>query len=195
MRTKAYVDADCEAEVIVSPDAHVGNVMNKASKPRLQWVGPEAIKSIWHSGKEYCVALGATFLAALICFPLGSYLDDSLAYVMFLVAVTVTTWYGGVGPSCMAVVLGGVIANWFFIHPRYTLSLTGPVDQVGLAVYVTISFALVGFMQTWRWSWEKTEQMAQDLRNELDRHKQTDEEPAHLKPTADPPQSQRKHQL
>lgn len=152
--------------------------------PRL---AKRVIPSIAQRGIEYGVAIGATLLAFLLRFSLDAYLGDRLAYAAFLVAIAVTTWHGGIGPSLVAVVLGGLIANWVFIHPSYALSFTDLEDQAGIAVYVTISFALVGFVQTWRWAWRKTEEMTQELRMEMDHHRQTENEPAHVESTKSAP--------
>jgi K+-sensing histidine kinase KdpD len=146
-------------------------------------------------GKEYGVAIGATLLAFLLRLSLDSYLNDRLAHAAFLVAIAVTTWYGGIGPSLLAVLLGGLIANWVFLRPHYTFSFTDLEDQAGIAVYLTVSFALVGFAQTWRWAWKKTEEMTQELRMEMDRHRQTEEEPAHMESTGSISASQRQHRL
>lgn len=146
-------------------------------------------------GKEYGVALGATLLAFLLRWSLDSYLDDRLAYAAFLVAIAVTTWYGGIGPSLVAVVLGGMIANLVFLHPRYTFGLKDLEDQAGIAVYLTVSFALVGFAQTWRWAWRRTEEMTSELRMEMDRHRQTEEEPRHVRSTESTPASQHEQRL
>lgn len=151
--------------------------------------------SIPQRGKEYGIALGATLLAFLLRLSLDSYLNDRLAHAAFLVAIAVTTWYGGIGPSLLAVLLGGLIANWVFLHPRYTFSFTDLEDQAGIAVYLTVSFALVGFAQTWRWAWKKTEEMTQELQLEMDRHRQTGEEPAHMGSTKSTPASQHQHRL
>ncbi len=147
-------------------------------------------------GKEYGIAFGTTFLAFLLRFSLDAYLgDDRLAYAAFLIAIAVTTWYGGIGPSLVAFVLGGLIANWVFIHPRYTLSFTDLEDQAGIAVYLTVSFAMVGFAQTWRWAWKKTEEMTQELRMEMDRRRQFEEEREHVESTESMPASQREHRV
>ncbi|MGE3977620.1 MAG: DUF4118 domain-containing protein [Nitrospira sp.] len=153
------------------------------------------IPPIPQRGKEYGVAIAATLLAFLLRLSLDAYLGDRLAYAAFLVAIAVTTWYGGIGPSLVAVVLGGLIANCVFLHPRYTLSFTDLEDQAGIAVYLTVSFALVGFAQTWRWAWRKTEEMTQELRMEMDRHRQTEGEPAHVESTESAPASQRQRRL
>lgn len=146
-------------------------------------------------GKEYGVAVGTTFLAFVLRLSLDSYLDDRLAYAAFLVAIAVTTWYGGTGPSLVAVLLGGLIANWVFIHPRYALSFKDLEDQAGIAVYLTVSFALVGFAQTWQWAWRKTEEMTQELRMEMERHRPTEDEPLRVEPTESTPASQRERRL
>lgn len=146
-------------------------------------------------GKEYGVAVGATFLALALRLPLDPYLGERLAYAAFLVAIAVTTWYGGIGPSLVAVLLGGLIANWVFVHPRYALSFTDLEDQAGIAVYLTVSFALVGFAQTWRWAWKKTEEMTQELRMEMDRHRPSDDEPGHVESAQSTSASERKGRL
>lgn len=145
--------------------------------------------------KEYGVAIGATFLAFVLRLSLDSYLDDRLAYVAFLVAIAVTTWYGGIGPSLVAVVFGGLIANWTFVDPRYAFSFTDLEDQAEIAVYLTVSFALVGFAQTWQWAWKKTEEMTHELRMEMDRHRSTENEPLHVESTDCTPAAQRERRL
>ncbi|BFU89217.1 MAG: hypothetical protein NTAFB01_04040 [Nitrospira sp.] len=160
--------------------------------PRL---AKRVIPSIAQRGIEYGVAIGATLLAFLLRLSLDAYLGDRLAYAAFLVAIAVTTWHGGIGPSLVAVVLGGLIANWVFIHPPYALSFMDLEDQAGIAVYVTISFALVGFVQTWRWAWRKTEEMTQELRMEMDHHRQTENELVHSESTEGASASQRQRRL
>jgi K+-sensing histidine kinase KdpD len=146
-------------------------------------------------GKEYGIAIGTTLLAFLLRLSLNSYLEDRLAYTVFLVAIAVTTWYGGIGPSLVAVVLGGLIANWVFIHPSYALSFTDLEDQAGIAVYLTVSFALVGFAQTWRWAWRKTEEMTYELRMEMERSRRSEEESTYSGSRESIPTSQREHRL
>lgn len=143
----------------------------------------------------YSLALGTTLLAFLLRLSLDSYLDDRLAYAAFLVAIAVTTWYGGIGPSLVTAVLGGLIANWVFISPRYAFSFTHLEDQAGIAVYLTVCFALVGFAQTWRWAWKKTEEMTQELQMKMDRHRRTEEKVPQVGSTEGASASQRQRRL
>ena len=145
--------------------------------------------------EEYGIAVCATLLAFFLCLSLGAYLEENLSYSAFLVAIVVTTRYGGIGPSLVAVVLGGIIANWAFISPRYALSFTGLAEQAGVVIYLTISFALVGVAQTWRWAWKKTEEMTSELRMEIDRHRQTEEAAAYVGSMESTPASQHEQGL
>ena len=145
--------------------------------------------------KEYGIAVGATLLAFFLRLSLDSYLEDRLAYAAFLVAIAVTTWYGGIGPSLVAVILGGLIANWVFVPPRYSLSFTGLADQAWIIIYLTVSFALVGIAQTWRWAWKRTEDMTSELRREMDRHRPGEEESTHSGSRENILTSQREHRL
>ncbi len=160
--------------------------------PRL---GQERIRSTPQWGNEYGVAIGATLLAFLLRLSIDSYLEDRLAYAAFLVAIAVTTWYGGIGSSLVAVVLGGLIANWVFVRPSNTLSISELEDQAGIAVYMTISFALVGFAQTWRWAWKRTEEMTSELRMEMDRHRRAEEALARVGSKESPSASQHERRL
>ena len=145
--------------------------------------------------KGYGIALFATAFAFLLRLSLDSYLGERLAYASFLIAIAVTTWYSGLGPSLMAVALGGLLANWIFIQPRYSFDFGDLEDQAGIAVYLTVSFALVGFAQTWRWAWKRTEEMTSELRMEMDRHRRTEEVLTHAGSIESTSASQHEHRL
>jgi K+-sensing histidine kinase KdpD len=171
------------------------DMMDKDAKqpPRLAKRG---IPPRLQRAKEYGIAVCATLLAFFLRLSLDAYLvEDHLVYSAFLVAIAVTTWYGGIGPSLVAVVSGGLIANWVFIPPRYSLSFTGLADQAGIIIYLTVSFAMVGVAQTWRWAWKRTEDMTLELRMEMDSHRRTEEVPTHVGSTGNTSASQQKHRL
>lgn len=100
--------------------------------------------------KEYGVAIGTTVAAVLVRFSLDPYLGVHLPYVTFFVAVAVTTWYGGLGASLTAVILGGLVSVWFFTPPRQSLLIVGLMHQVGFATYFMVSLTFVGFGQALR---------------------------------------------
>lgn len=118
--------------------------------------------------REYGMALGTTLVALLVRFVLDPFLGDHLPYVTFFVAVAITTWYGGWGASLTAVVLGGLLSNWFFMPPRYSLYLVEVHHQVGYAMYFLVSFTFVGFGQALRRSRQQAEAAMMQLRQEID---------------------------
>lgn len=181
LRTEDHVEHDQiepslrEALASASAGESVGvDLKLPAYRAEGRWIKPDL-----NLGKQYGIAAISTLAAFLLRLSIDSFLGDDVAYVTFILAVTLTTWYGGLGASIMAAILGALLTNWFFIHPRYEFSLTGPVDQAGMAVYVTVCFALVGFIQTWGWAWKKTDEMTEQLRQEMSRHEGTEESSAH----------------
>jgi len=139
----------------------------------------------------YGIAIVSILTAFLVRWSLDSYLNDALPHATFLIAVAITSWYGGMGPSLLAIVLGGAISNWFFVQPRYQFALTGLLDQVGMVLYLAVGFATIGFIQTLRWAWQKTEEMAKDLQSKIANINLTEKQPSHVGPTASKPVSQR----
>ena len=81
----------------------------------------------------------AGYLAAVVviaaawgfCALLRPWIDPNFL-VVFLFAVVVCAWYGGLGPGVAASVLAVLAANWFFMAPTGRLSLRGPGDVVKL---------------------------------------------------------------
>ncbi|CUS33284.1 membrane hypothetical protein [Candidatus Nitrospira nitrosa] len=107
--------------------------------------------------KQYGIAFGSIVTAILLRFIAEPYIGDSLPFVTFLLAVVVTTWWGGVGPSLMALILGGLLWNWFFVNPRYAFGMGNHVDQAGMAIYLTTGAAVIWYVQIWRWAWKQSE--------------------------------------
>ncbi|HMS82330.1 MAG TPA: DUF4118 domain-containing protein [Nitrospira sp.] len=116
--------------------------------------------------RQYGIALGSTLIAFLICIIAVSYLGDTLPFMIFLVAIAVTTWCGGIGASLTVLILGALLWNWFFVNPRYAFTMGSHVDQAGMTVYLTTGIAIIGYFQTWRWAWKQSKEMTEGLHRE-----------------------------
>jgi PAS domain S-box-containing protein len=114
--------------------------------------------------KEYGVAIGTTVAALLVRFSLDPYLEDHLPYITFFIAVAVTTWYGGLGASLLAVILGGLASNWSFMSPRHSFYIVGVMYQVGYVTYFMVSLAFVALGQALRRARLRTERANLALR-------------------------------
>lgn len=123
----------------------------------------------------YGFALVCLLVAFLVRWSLDVYLNDALPYATFILACIIIAVYCGVPASLIAVALGGLCSNLFFVNPRYELSLTGLLDRAGMAIYLTISLAAIGLIQTWRWAWRKTEMLTRDLNHQMTTKSSTNE--------------------
>jgi K+-sensing histidine kinase KdpD len=92
----------------------------------------------------YAVALAATVAVVVLRLLLSRLLGDSAYFFPFVIAVTVSAWYGGLKPGLLSTVLGALAAIFFFVPPYYTLQISDPKVATGLVFFVianvTISF-------------------------------------------------------
>jgi PAS domain S-box-containing protein len=80
--------------------------------------GDEMPKSSLRSALRYGIAPMSVALATAIRLALDPLLGDRFPFLAFIVAIGVTTWYGGLGPSLLAVALSWLAADHFLLHPR-----------------------------------------------------------------------------
>jgi PAS domain S-box-containing protein len=57
---------------------------------------------------------------------------------LFLVAVTISAWYGGLIPAILSMLFSLLLADYFFIQPYFTFSPKGNVDLVSLVTLLTV---------------------------------------------------------
>lgn len=57
----------------------------------------------------------------------------AVPFISFFPAVAMATWYGGLGPGVLTVVLSAAVANWFFIEPvhSWTIATFGDIAALG----------------------------------------------------------------
>jgi PAS domain S-box-containing protein len=109
-------------------------------------------------------AIIATAIALACRLALDPFLGDQLPYVTFFVAIAFTTWYAGLTAASTATLLGGLASVWFFVPPRFSLAIDDVSHQVGLATYVAVSLAFVGFGEVMHRGRRRADALAQGLR-------------------------------
>jgi PAS domain S-box-containing protein len=82
-------------------------------------------------------ALGMSFLLERFHF-------RHVADPLFLIAIAISVWYAGTGPSILAVVLSGLADAYFFIEPRYSLYITRD-DLAYFVIFILFASLLTGF--------------------------------------------------
>ncbi|MGB9182104.1 MAG: PAS domain S-box protein [Pyrinomonadaceae bacterium] len=73
--------------------------------------------------------------ATLLRMSLKPILGSDFPYIIYLIAIIFTAWYGGLWPALLATALGMFGAVYFFIPPQYTLHLKGPANLIGLFLF------------------------------------------------------------
>lgn len=96
---------------------------------------------------RYGLAIAA--VAAMIGLRLGiaGLVGERLPYIAFFFAVIVTAWFGGLGPSVLAVALSTFAVKFLFIPEVRSLRVAHVVDVVGLALFVAVNAAIIAFSE------------------------------------------------
>jgi K+-sensing histidine kinase KdpD len=84
----------------------------------------------------YLVAVAATLVVLLLRLLISGLLGDSAYFFPFVIAVTVSAWYGGLKPGLLATFLGAVCAVFFFAPPLYSFRITDARIVTGLIFFV-----------------------------------------------------------
>ncbi|XOK13849.1 DUF4118 domain-containing protein [Agrobacterium tumefaciens] len=78
-------------------------------------------------------------LAIVVGIVLDQTLDVQNLALVFLMAVLAAAVRGGLGPALYASLLGAVAFNFFFLEPRYTLTVSSPDSLVALLFYFGVA--------------------------------------------------------
>ncbi|MBD6614350.1 PAS domain S-box protein [Komarekiella sp. 'clone 1'] len=88
----------------------------------------------------YGIAFLSVLLALLLTLLLWQLHKLNSIYPLFLAAVMVSSWYGGLNPGLLATFLSAIVCAYFFLPPFYSLAVSG-FSIVGL-----LQFVLVGLL-------------------------------------------------
>jgi PAS domain S-box-containing protein len=106
---------------------------------------------------RYGISAIAILLAFAVRMLLDPYLGDYYPIVTFLVPVILIAWYGGLGPSIVAIIGALMLARYFFLAPRHSIGVEATEDQLGFALYACAGLVMTFFAQAWRTAHRRTE--------------------------------------
>jgi len=94
--------------------------------------------------KRYGLALGSVLAAFAARYILEPTLGVVAPLVLFSLAITVSAWYGGLGPGLVATLASGLLGDYFFIEPLHTfrLSTHNLAEQVELYLFYATGIAI-----------------------------------------------------
>jgi K+-sensing histidine kinase KdpD len=91
----------------------------------------------------YLLAIATTCTAAGVRLAMQQELQDRSRLMLFIPAVLVTAWYGGVGPGVFSLALGVFLCAWLLIPPANTINFGDRAEQVGMVVYLFVGAGVI----------------------------------------------------
>lgn len=123
--------------------------------------------------QRYSVAVLAVVVALLFTQLLRPLLKPTL-YPLFLGAVMVGSWYGGIGPGLLTTALATLACAYFFIPPLYLLAIDGD-GIIGLIQFVLIALLIILLNAVLRSTQQRAEKNALAAQSNYNRLRQTQE--------------------
>ncbi|MEX0611740.1 MAG: ATP-binding protein [Pirellulales bacterium] len=92
--------------------------------------------------KAYAIAGISLVLATALRYYLDPFLGDHLSFSFYFLAVSLAAWTGGVWPAVITAVLSGLIGNYLFTHPQWSLTIHNHEEFFSLALFVAVSLII-----------------------------------------------------
>lgn len=98
---------------------------------------------------RYGAALLSVVVATLVRMWLDPLFGERSPFDTYFFAILFTAWYGGLGPSILAVTSGFLAALYFFVYPRGAVfPVDTPESQVDTMLYIIVGLASVFFSES-----------------------------------------------
>src|SRR5262249_38224406 len=117
-----------QARIAGSPVAHIKRLLSKI---------PLVVQ-------RYGLALSSVALALGIALFVSSHNINGIELPVFLIAITLTVWYAGVGPAVVALIPASLAFNYYFTEPRYTFYVNTS-DLPYYAVFIIFALLITWF--------------------------------------------------
>src|SRR5207253_1901088 len=99
------------------------------------------------------VGAGCVLIAFTIRYFLTPLLGEELPFMLFIAAVLVAAWYGGAITGFAALLLGLLLADWFFIPPKSVLGTSNFLEVFRIVRYLftaSVGIALIEILHRGR---------------------------------------------
>src|SRR5215475_4999080 len=92
----------------------------------------------------YGVAVLSVALATVVRMEFDPLLGESAPLLLFVIAVILTSWFGGFWPGLLAIILSLLVSDYFFFAPKYSLfTYDSRLDEIR-----AISFGILGILSS-----------------------------------------------
>jgi signal transduction histidine kinase len=96
---------------------------------------------LWSSVARYGLAVVATLIAFAITVAISRERPTPI-FLVFVLAVALSSWYGGRGPSVLAAILAVVLAKYQFKEPMGTLGVNDLDDLIPFIVFLVVALVI-----------------------------------------------------
>ncbi len=110
----------------------------------------------------YGVAVASTAIALLLSLWLETLISRTIG-AFFYIAIMISTWYGGLRPGIVTVVLSTLAINYFFMPPRYKLWIEEPQEVLRLSLFLLVALTITLITSNLQHSRQKIKQLNQKL--------------------------------
>lgn len=107
------------------------------------------------------------FGIAIACVFVGWLATDALKPELGLTPLPIASWYGGLGPGVLAMVLSALAGDWFFIPPIHSWSFSGFSDFAHIGAFLFSSAFIIVAMEVMRRARERLRESEERLRLSL----------------------------
>jgi signal transduction histidine kinase/ActR/RegA family two-component response regulator len=119
---------------------------------------------------SYPIAVALCLLALWARLQLGGLFVQS-PFLLFMIAVALSTFLGGVGPGAIAAILSGLLADYYLIAPTGSFGLIWPQGWVAMGIYSVVAATVIMLINGVLVAYEirrEGEQRLRDLNAELE---------------------------
>ncbi|MFI1913178.1 ATP-binding protein [Nocardia sp. NPDC020380] len=123
-------------------DVHM--VTHEEAKQSFRW------SALTHRERQLRSWSAAIVVPSLVClvtyFWLDRWLDLSGESALFFIGVLVVALFGGVAPAALSALLSGLLLNWFFTSPRYSLTIAQLDNFLTIVVLLVVAVAVAALV-------------------------------------------------
>jgi len=116
---------------------------------------------------RYGSALLSVALASAFWLAVHPFLGNRFPFIIFFVAIGFTAWYGGYGPSCLALVSAWFSVDYLFLTPHGPWNILESKSQIAFAFF-SVGLAITVFGGAVRAARQRAIASASDLRGALE---------------------------
>lgn len=117
------------------------------------------LKSGWSTILSYGIAVVASSVALLAGLFIRPVMGET-PFLLFIGAVMISTWYGGLGPGMLAIALSVLSSSYFLVPPIAALDMSDWNDTVHLGIFIIVALLISSLHSRIRCARAEAEQLA-----------------------------------